>query len=165
MPSPTAASLGKYVDAPVSHNTGIPSIGVPIHSLSSGPLSVSISLNYHASGIKVSEPASRVGMGWSLSLGGLITRVVQGIPDEEPSSVPDNPGLQAGWYYSGWDLDFGVDDHQSRHADREILQALDGDRDTEPDIFTFNFAGYTGKFAFESIAQGNKKKRPFQNRI
>ena len=50
MPAPNAASLGKYGDVPVSYFTGVPSISIPIHTVQSGPLSLPLSLNYHAGG-------------------------------------------------------------------------------------------------------------------
>jgi|GEM_PF-5411358 len=57
MPAPTPASLGKYVDIPVSHHTGVPNISIPIESITEGPLSLTISLNYHSSGVRVDEVA------------------------------------------------------------------------------------------------------------
>src|SRR5205814_9364412 len=65
--SPTAASLGKYADIPVNYHTGIPDISIPIYSVKEGPLSLPISLSYHASGLKVMETAGWVGVGWSLN--------------------------------------------------------------------------------------------------
>src|SRR5580698_7637476 len=65
--SPTAASLGKYGDFPVSYNTGLPQISIPIYTVKAGSLSLPISLSYHASGLKVQEEASWVGAGWSLN--------------------------------------------------------------------------------------------------
>src|SRR5882757_1151737 len=64
--SPTAASLGKYVDIPVSYHTGMPQIDIPVYTIKSGPLSLPISVSYHASGLKVMEPAGWVGAGWAL---------------------------------------------------------------------------------------------------
>ena len=55
--SPTASSLGKFGDIPVSNHTGIPKVGVPIYTVKEGNLSLPISLSYHAGGIKVTEPA------------------------------------------------------------------------------------------------------------
>ena len=41
---PNAASLGKYGDIPISLHTGIPNVGIPIHTLTeTGGLSVPVS--------------------------------------------------------------------------------------------------------------------------
>src|SRR6202012_3399330 len=81
-PSPNAASLGQYADWPVNLFTGLPEINIPIYALKGRNLSVPIGLSYHASGIKVGENASCVGLGWSLQAGGVITRSVRGLPDD-----------------------------------------------------------------------------------
>ena len=94
--APTPASLGKYGDIPVSNHTGIPDITIPIYTLSEGSISVPISLSYHASGIKVQETASWVGLGWALNAGGVITRTVQGAPDEG-----GNLQQTHGWFKNG----------------------------------------------------------------
>ncbi|MFN3666290.1 MAG: hypothetical protein ACK4S0_09030, partial [Sediminibacterium sp.] len=130
MPAPNAASLGKYGDIPVSYFTGTPNISIPIYTLQEGPLSLPVSLSYHASGLKIGEPASWVGAGWSLSAGGIITRSVLGIRDDA--------GI--GYYYSGNTVDT---------SNAKIIQVLDGQLDSEPDVFTFNFSGYAGKFFFD----------------
>jgi hypothetical protein len=67
IPAPNAGSLGKYADIPVSYFTGVPDISVPIYTVEEGPLKLPVSINYHASGIKVAETASWVGLGWSLN--------------------------------------------------------------------------------------------------
>ena len=82
-PSPNAASLGKYGDIPVSYFTGTATAGVPIGSVDEGALSLPVSLSYHTGGIKVGEQASWVGLGWSLRAGGMITRVIQGVADDD----------------------------------------------------------------------------------
>lgn len=81
--SPTAAALGRYGEYPVSMYTGLPTIEIPIHEFTVGNLTVPIKLTYHASGNKVSDRASWVGMGWSLQTGGMITRNVLSRPDEQ----------------------------------------------------------------------------------
>ena len=79
-PSPNAASIGKYGDIPISYHTGVPNISIPIHTISAGSLSVPVSLSYHSSGVRVDELASWVGLGWSLSDVGMITRSINGGP-------------------------------------------------------------------------------------
>lgn len=62
-PSPDTYALSKYGDIPVGYYTGIPNIDIPIWTIKSGDISVPISVSYHATGIKVDEIASLVGMG------------------------------------------------------------------------------------------------------
>ena len=61
--SPNVAALEKFVNFPVSNFTGVPNIDIPIHTVTEGNLSLPISVNYNASGIKVEETASWVGLG------------------------------------------------------------------------------------------------------
>lgn len=71
--SPNVASLGKFGDYNVDIFTGLPEISIPIFEAKSGELSVPVTLSYHASGIKMTDVASWVGLGWSLSAGGQIS--------------------------------------------------------------------------------------------
>jgi len=138
LPAPNAAALGKYVDIPVSHFTGIPNINIPIYTVQEGPLSLPVSLSYHASGIKVGETASWVGIGWSLNAGGMITRSVLGIPDE----------LARGYAQYGNNISNKI--LNKTLTDIERSEITTGFTDSEPDIFTFNFVGYQGKFYIDA---------------
>jgi hypothetical protein len=157
-PAPNVAALGKYVDYPVSYYTGVPSVSVPIYDLKDGSAKVPVSLTYHPSGIRVSEVASWVGLGWALNAGGMITRSVHGAPDEGTRKSP-SPG-PAGYYLSyGLSqlplLPHPVSGTISSSPDQFALSKLtvpgiaSGSSDTEPDLFTFNFNGYQGKFVFD----------------
>lgn len=56
---------------------------VPVLTLKSRQFEIPATLNYVAgSGIKVQDVASQVGLGWQLQCGGMITRMVRGVPDE-----------------------------------------------------------------------------------
>ncbi|MCG7754837.1 hypothetical protein, partial [Flavihumibacter cheonanensis] len=143
--SPTAGSLGKFVDQPVNLHTGLPTIGFPIYSVKEGPLNLDISLSYHASGLKVLEPASWVGAGWTLNAGGVITRSVVGAPDERGTS---NVSGHSHGYYSdnGFSRHIMVPHLGEQMEDWEDIAR--GYKDGEPDIFFFNFGNYSGKFIF-----------------
>src|SRR5262249_56896233 len=78
IPSPTAASLGKFGDVPVSLYTGIPDITVPLFTAHGRTLPVPIALHYYAGGVKVEERGGWVGLGWSLAAGGGVHRTVHG---------------------------------------------------------------------------------------
>jgi hypothetical protein len=153
--SPTAASLGKYGDFPVSYNTGLPQINIPIYTVKAGSLSLPIGLSYHASGLKVEEEASWVGAGWSLNAGGVITRTVVGAADDQGVQ---NVNICTNGYYSGYGYNsylFVTDPYGSGSpgaaydgtwTDDQNFQW--GVKDGEPDLYFFNFGGYSGKFYF-----------------
>jgi YD repeat-containing protein len=144
-PSPTAAALGKYADWPVSLYTGTPGISIPLYTVSGRDFSVPVTVSYHASGIRVSEVASWVGLGWSLNAGGVITRSVKGLPDEASGTIgyfafrqqfsnPGNPASGTG--------NITTDNWLK-------IDAADGKVDTEPDIYTLNAAGNNYKLLFK----------------
>jgi YD repeat-containing protein len=145
--SPNAASLGKFGDIPVNNHTGIPKIDIPIYTLKEGNLELPISVNYHAGGIKVAESASWVGAGWALNAGGVITRTVRGIPDEAINTELGQQGHYTGYGFNSIFINKGVNINPSQIAARDLeveRRILDG----EPDLFSFNFNDYSGKFYF-----------------
>ena len=147
MMSPNAAALGKYVDYPVNMHTGVPQISIPIYTVSEGPLSLPISISYHASGLKVNENASWIGAGWSLNAGGVISRTVRGTPDEVAGSANGNrPRNGAGSLLrsGGFDSYYLTNNGSGQVAD--LKNFGDGLKDGEPDLFFFNFAGMSGEF-------------------
>lgn len=83
LPTPQAASFMRYGDIPVSPATGIPSIDIPLYTVECDGYRLPISISYHASGIKVDDIASVVGLGWSLNAGGLVSRTVMGSYSED----------------------------------------------------------------------------------
>jgi hypothetical protein len=140
--SPTAASLGKYADIPVNYHTGLPGVSIPIYTVKAGSLSLPISLSYHASGIKVQELSSWVGAGWSLNAGGVITRSVKGGPDERNTNMGSTEE-------KGHFSNYGYNNYLSGEGQQQNWKSFaDGKKDGEPDLFIFNFAGYSGKFYF-----------------
>ena len=156
-PSPNVASLGKYGDIPVSYYTGTPNISIPIYEVVDGDVSLPVSISYHASGIKVAEEASRVGLGWALNAGGVISRTVLGLDDfaEVPYSYhnKDAPELPLGGQYvfpiPGYiqecDLTF-VNSSFSMPSEYIEADPPGFPYDFEPDQYFFNFAGSSGKF-------------------
>lgn len=132
--SPNVASLGKFGDYQVSHFSGLPDISIPIYEIQSGSLKVPISLSYHAGGIKPTDVASWVGLGWSLSAGGQVARSVSGKPDEE--------------YYSYNALNINLNNCGAPGTGTfyYMKNAATGVTDTEADVFSYSFGGRRGKF-------------------
>ncbi len=137
-PSPTAQEFIKYGEYPVSMYTGVPNISIPMYNIKVKDISVPISLSYHSAGIQVDQIASEVGLGWSLNAGGMISRSPRGLPDDVQNGFLkyDVPELNE----IGLDYDF---------YDDVVL----GERDTESDMYHYNFGGYSGKFFFDREGQ------------
>jgi len=175
-PSPNAAALAKYAEIPVNTHTGIPSISVPIHQWKSrrGGASVNVGLSYHAGGIKVEDVASNVGTGWSLNAGGVITRSVRGIADDDPLGYLNKPVIAdfntyryTGDYYLPDPItEFTTADTSRDHiigwfnnaaGDETVMHNLyAGGWDTEQDLFFYNIEGYAGKFVLDKTGAVNK---------
>ncbi|MDP2042698.1 hypothetical protein [Algoriphagus sp.] len=132
MKSPNVASMEKYGDYNVNLYTGLPEISIPLFEITSGSLSLPITLNYHASGFKYTDQASWVGLGWSVQAGGQISRSFQGKPDEASFLTLANDYSVPGagdcnyWTYKESAVVYG--------------------NDHEPDLFNYTLPGLSGKF-------------------
>jgi len=93
-PSPEAQAFMRYGEIPVDYSTGVPRIEVPIYTIKSRKLELPISLSYHASGIKVNDIATSVGLGWVLNSGGLVARTQLGQPDGDAFRTSWNTGAE-----------------------------------------------------------------------
>ena len=134
-PSPEAAAMMRSINIPVSHYTGTASINIPFYTISAGGVQVPVSLGYQASGIKVKDMETWVGLGWRLSTGGRISRMVRGAQADEEgyskvSGTPD--GIDAN-NLSSWNTD-------------KIDERNDAEFDSEPDLFFFEIPGKSGQF-------------------
>jgi len=141
-PSPEAAALGKYGEIPVNLYNGTTNISIPIYTIKGRDITLPITMSYHSGGIKVEEDASWVGLGWALSSGGVITRAVNGLDDFANG--------ERGWYANPRGFinspvvpnpstdPYGFGDYLSKICKQQ--------EDSRPDIFYYNFSGYSGKF-------------------
>ncbi|MDB5133276.1 MAG: hypothetical protein JWR02_3025 [Mucilaginibacter sp.] len=136
--SPGSAAFAKYGDYQVNLFTGVPDISIPLYTIQSGSLEVPVTLSYHASGIKVSDVAGWAGLGWSVSAGGSITRKVMGLPDDSGTGL-----LQPGMWRNSINVD--ATDADINYASNVVL----GYYDSQPDIYSYDFPGHSGKFFFE----------------
>lgn len=144
-PSPNSYSLAKYGDVPVNLYTGVPDITVPIWTIRENGLSMDISLSYHASGVKVDEISSWVGLGWSLNAGGVIVRKVRGRAEHLLGNGSFGPKrVDIGFYNSA------TDGSRTQFIESNNLPAAASNNlDTAPDEYFFNFNGRSGKFHFD----------------
>lgn len=134
--TPNGASIGSYGDVQVNPSTGVPGISIPIYTLEIDGVQIPISLTYDASGVKVAELGSAVGLNWKLNAGGGVFRTVQTKPDED-------------WWLDGKgyipDSFYDIFDPQN-YSHQTQLELYAKNRDHNPDIFSYNFLGYSGSY-------------------
>lgn len=136
--APNTSAFLRYGKYEVNLFTGVPDISIPLYEVQAGDLKVPVSLKYHASGIKITDNASWVGLGWSVNAGGLISRKLMSGPDE----------LQ-GNYLSGTHIIKAADIDPHTQAGLDVLNLIrNGSYDLEPDIFAYNIPGHSGSFFF-----------------
>ena len=80
--TPEAAAFMKYGIETVNEYTGTADISVPLYTIKSKDVEIPLVLRYDASGIKVEQEASWVGLGWNLMVGGCINYVCAGSHDK-----------------------------------------------------------------------------------
>lgn len=134
--SAEANGVVRFKDVPVNLATGSMYLPIPIYTLSEGLLSVPVSLDYNGSGMKNQELASWCGVGWNLSAGGMITRMVKGIPDE---GIKQGSSNYRGYYKFGFSGNGSSIEH-----------------DTEPDAFFLNINGSSYKFIYRHDGEFGK---------
>jgi hypothetical protein len=133
-PSPTAAGLGRFATASVNYADGAAGYSIPLYEYKTNNLSIPISLAYNTNGTRITQVASRVGLGWMLNAGGVVSRMVLGEPDGS-STFLRPPPEQTDEYSAQW---------------QSFLEKAGNEGyDTQPDIFTFSFGGYSGKFIID----------------
>lgn len=132
--SPQAEALKKHREYSIDYSTGVPHISIPLYEIKVGSHTLPISIDYHASGIKVQEVASPVGLGWSLMAGGSIMRQVK---CQKDNGLPSYKSETEIWnfYNSGSSTDTGWSN-----------LAIGKGGDTESDRYIYHFNGKNGVF-------------------
>lgn len=144
-PSPDAAALGQYGNIPVSTYTGIPNISIPLYSIDYRDVHIPIDLRYHSSGVTLETESSWVGMGWTLNVGGVITRTLRAGDDMQ--KINDGVSTHGSDYlYSGYPYDVRSSNSNVSYSQ----QICNKEIDAEPDMFYFNFHGTSGSFILEN---------------
>lgn len=162
--SPSATELVRHERIPVGYFNGLPAIDIPLYTIQSKDIVFPISLSYHASGIKVNQYPTMVGLGWNMNLGA-ITRVVNGIPDEtcgndiEDQKVQSFEGMtDTGFYFSSQFMD-GDDWASKERLEDHYISSDVLEYDIEPDEFVINAYGLSGSIFFYRDSNGTIHSR------
>lgn len=160
--SPQAAEMTRYGTHNVNLYTGRIGVNIPIGVYKDADFELPVSLSYNYNGFRVNEQPSEAGLGWSVSCGGVITREVRGIPDEERGSLKIFAGGEEREILT-YSYDALTAIPNGGPEDDVYVQILTGDiskegaintffqvgnnyYDAQPDVYHFSFLGHSGSF-------------------
>lgn len=158
--SPESQAFTKYGDVGVSLYTGVPDINVPVHVIKGRELDLPISLTYDASGIKVEQIATWVGLGWNLNIGGRISRQVNGLADDYLqggyNSIFDILTLKYVKRYREFNNEYSSISALTGYFD--FLRLVNSNHiDSQPDFYSLNVMGLNETFAFDTYGDMEPK--------
>jgi len=166
--APQTSDFIRHGNIPVNKFVGEPNLEIPLFNLKANQLGddLSVSLGYNFSGFIPGKRPDIVGLNWFLNAGGVVTRQVNSIPDDQKGESATN-GAAHGMNKDGlivglrsknnclplhpnigiFNLSSSVGGFNTMDLDYklkgcDIYTAYDGDAD----LFSFNFGGYSGKF-------------------
>lgn len=143
--APNAAGLVQYVDCPVSYYTGTPEISIPLYEIDAQGVKIPITLTYHASGVRVAQEATWVGLGWNLSCGGMVARTVKCSDDFHEYADSYEDMINQGYY----DAPEAKAPLSNDYFNAQLYGDTKLQKDSEPDIFFYSIPGVSGKFMID----------------
>ncbi len=117
-----------------------------------------INLNYDSSGFRPSKRSGLVGLNWYLNMGGAITREVNGMPDDQMGEPNSNGSRkETNGFIVGVRNKIHTKENVFNFNLADVMENLNLDfylkgtniynhYEGNPDMFSFNFNGITGKF-------------------
>lgn len=171
-PSADSWEMIKYGEIEPSLYTGTINLQIPFYTYKDNDFEIPVNFNYASNGCIPNSRPGIMGPGWQLAVGGVITREIRGIPDNVdensiavgfwyPFSLPDapvsrcySPTQYPVFYMSGEQPNtFTIQNEGTYHPFHNgvmyTTRSANGsspDEDAEPDVFHFNFMGYSGSF-------------------
>lgn len=134
--------------------TGRLNYSVVLHTLSVSDIAIPIGIANSGGSMRVQEPESDGGLGWSQLGGGAVIRRMKGLPDDYNQAND----LRKGWLQNGngssiQNFAASADDNlaicSDESADWTFLADRNYIKDTEPDVFSFYAPGLSGEFVFD----------------
>lgn len=156
-PTPQAQLYMRYGDIPVNLSSGVPNINIPIYDIEIEDLRFPIDISYHASGNKVKDISSVVGLGWVLNAGGIIVQSVNNSYDSGDfffKSIDEATNLL---YQQAADDVYNVSWIQYSAGN---LYPQMGGGDPASDRYFYNFNGNIGVFYY-NIENGQIENVPY----
>jgi hypothetical protein len=168
IPTPSTYDFVRSGNIPLNGYTGTYNLNIPLYNYQDKNLKFNIGLSYSSAGFKPSKRESQVGLNWHLNVGGVITRKIKGIPDDQ---VDKKTSVGLTFKRSGFYLLAKKKAFTHKQLEKEnivtsyykypIINYSSKKYETEPDMFYFNVNGLSGSFYInidgEIVVKSNRK--------
>lgn len=170
--TPQTSGLLQIGDASSNLFSGNLSVGIPLYTIEDEDFTIPISLQYVSDGFKPRQHSEYVGQNWSLQAGGCVSRTVQNLPDDFESAelhgdfndYSFNNGTFTNYQYTLQAVGYLYNEYTSyshviggrpisetfpygeNNNNYIFEQSTVDNSDFAPDVYSFNFCGYSGKF-------------------
>ena len=166
--SPQVSMMQRYGTYPVDLSTGLVDISIPLYTIQTSQLTLPLGISFHPSGLKANEREGLLGIRWSLTGGGVVTRSIRGYSDFDYRSFNSNianPEYIPN-FHDLYGTQGGNNIYEAESSDLFLSGIyLDGRqyitpgqyRDTEYDIFSYTLPnGKSGKFLLNTLDEKGK---------
>jgi hypothetical protein len=150
-------AFGQKSPVSVDPLTGTGNAVIPLYAISNGQVAVPVNLVYSGNGVKVKDVEGTAGMGWNIQIGGQVSRIVRGLPDDVTADNGTNS--LSGWMSSsnaaanaiaGFTIQNDGSTCSKEIADIAYINAnFPVTSDTEPDIFYVNAPGLSCQLVYD----------------
>lgn len=150
--SPNSTPFAEQGKFPVNMYKGTAAVNIPLFSNQNGMSNFTISLDYNVNSVKPATIPTWTGLGWSLNIGGAITRIVNGGVDEVYTSTKtpynlysylDDPSILNS---PTWDSQSDMEDYAENNLEYVLTENSAIKPVPSPDEFIINIDGITGSF-------------------
>lgn len=147
MLAPQVSSVIKYGNTDISAYTGQSGYSIPLLNVKTKDITIPISLGYNSEGFKPNSNTGPCGINWYLKAEGLITRKVNGDPDDRVETC--SPYVNNG-FYAATKNHTSSSDNQIFNFSATMNQFcgtyINPGYEYLPDEFSYSCLGHTGKF-------------------
>lgn len=152
---PQTADFIKYGETPVALYNGNVHVEVPIYEYKDRDFTLPIVARYTSDAFMPEKHAGYIGLNWHLDVGGVITREVYGAPDDASNYYWNEASrikgflvaIREGRKYTQSEIYNLTSRNIEPIATMYDLVKINGqEHDYQPDLFSFNFCGKTGRF-------------------
>ena len=155
-PTPNAMKMTEYQSQRPNMYTGTANVSIPLYTIDFDGWKLPLSISYNATGIRTNEEASEVGLGWALSATGVISRTVKDSDDLLKGIATERRGYVYNEVAINYNFGFDWQAQEIPPPGSYYAKLAQSHPDTQPDIFNYNFFGYSGSFVLsQKVATSN----------